>query len=98
MFDNLTPDQKREYLRLLLADGQETATAYLQSLRKPTKWIFYSNEEVEEYYRKYREETGDQKEHWAIVLHIPRTEEEADAFFQKKYSQQDKEQKQLEGD
>lgn len=74
METRLNSDQKREYLRLLLTEGQEEANLYL-CRHKPRKMVFESQEEADEYFRQYEAETGEPYKYWAIIL-CPDTEDE----------------------
>ncbi len=47
----LTTDQKREYLRLLLNDGEEAAREYLERAKTPVVMIFTSDAEAAAYFR-----------------------------------------------
>ena len=53
MKQNLLPDQKREYLRILLTDGKAAALAYLGKLDcLPAIIIYKTEEELETFKRK----------------------------------------------
>lgn len=47
-----TVEQKREYLRRLLADGPQAAAQYLQSVTHPVCMMFETDEQADEYIAK----------------------------------------------
>lgn len=49
-----TEQEKREYLRRLLADGPQAAGQYLRAITEPVCMLFESDEEAD----RYRAETG----------------------------------------
>lgn len=51
MDKKLTTDQKREYLRLLINDGEEAAREYLQRITAPVVMVFGSEAEADAYFR-----------------------------------------------
>ena len=65
----LTTDEKREYLRLLMTEGPDTANAYYHRQRLPAIMVFDSDEAVE----RYRQEHGHLS---SIVIIAPIEEEE----------------------
>lgn len=50
---NILPDQKREYLRLLLSEGQQAASDYLQQTGCEGGIFIYKTQEEADAFRKH---------------------------------------------
>ena len=62
MTRGLTTDQRREYLRVLLASGPDAARTYVNAVREP-RMCFPSSEALE----AYEKETGQRVTHWCLI-------------------------------
>ena len=85
----ITPDQKREYLRLLLSEGQQAARAYLEQTDCEGGTFIYQSREEAEIFRRHLEKccTGTKPEQWffipekrAVVFH-PETRHSFISYF-----------------
>lgn len=65
----ITPDQKREYLRLLLTDGNAAARAYLEQTDCEGGIFIYQSREEAEIFRRHLEKccTGARPKQWFFI-------------------------------